>query len=400
MAVAVASRMKAPSLAALVLLTGIGPLATDAYLPGLPELRQSLGTSAAIAQLTLTAFIIGVALGQLLIGPISDGAGRRPVLLFSAVGFCVLSALCAVVSNGPLLVGLRALEGFAAGGGVAAGRAVVSDTSSGDEAARRYGTLASVTLLGPVLAPPLGSVILGFGSWRYVFAGLAVIGVAMVAIVLSTGESLPPSRRQGSSLRDTADRVRDLSTDWSYMRHVAVQCFATMGFFAYIGGSSFALESVYGIDQSRYAQVFTVNALAMVTTSVLFRSLVTRVGAARLRAAGLALAVLGASGVLVVALTGIPGLAAPWVMLSFVTAGMGLAIPGAQVLAQEAGRRSGGTASALFGGLLFLAGSLVTPLTGVLGYQTLTPMALLMFGFLLTAATLAALTARRSRRWP
>ena len=131
MAIAVASRTKAPSLAALVLLTGIGPLATDAYLPGLPELQRSLGTSAAIAQLTLTAFIIGAALGQLLVGPISDGAGRRPVLLFSAVGFCVLSALCAVVSNGPLLVVLRLLEGFAAGGGVAAGRAVVSDTSTG-----------------------------------------------------------------------------------------------------------------------------------------------------------------------------------------------------------------------------------------------------------------------------
>jgi DHA1 family bicyclomycin/chloramphenicol resistance-like MFS transporter len=176
------------------------------------------------------------------------------------------------------------------------------------------------------------------------------------------------------------------------MRHVAVQCLATMGFFSYIGGSAFTLETVYGIDQSRYALIFTVNALAMVTTSVVFRALVARVGAPVLRACGLALAVTGATGLLIVALLGpdrIGTLAAPWMLLSFVTGGMGLAIPGAQVLAQEAGRRSGGTASALFGGLLFLAGSLVTPLTGVLGYATLLPMALLMFGFLSAAALLA-----------
>src|SRR6201999_1376134 len=109
-------------------------------------------------------------------------------------------------------------------------------------------------------------------------------------------------------------RIKDLSSDWSYMRHVAIQCLATMGFFTYIGGSSFTLETVYGIDQSRYAEVFTVNALAMVATSVVFRSLVVRVGAAPLRACGLGLAVLGASGLVVVALTGIPALAAPWVL--------------------------------------------------------------------------------------
>jgi DHA1 family bicyclomycin/chloramphenicol resistance-like MFS transporter len=383
-----------PSLIALVLLTGVSPLATDAYLPGLPALQRSLDTSAASAQLTLTAFLIGIALGQLVTGPISDATGRRPVLLCSAASFLVFSALCAIAPTAPLLVLLRLLEGFAAGGLVAAGRAIVSDTSHGAEAARRYGTIGSVTLLGPVLAPPIGSVILSVGTWRVVFAALSVVGVAMVLTVLALSESLPAERRQGASFGATVSRVGDLTGDWSYMRHVAIQGFAQMGFFVYIGGSAFALETVYGISQSRYAEVFTVNAIAMVTTCILFRMLVVRVGAIRLRLVGVAMASTGAAALLVTALIGaraLPYLAAPWAAFALVTAGMGLCIPSGQVLAQEAGRRSGGTASALFGGLLFLAGSAVTPLTGVLGYHTLIPMALLMCTFFALSALMVVL---------
>jgi MFS transporter, DHA1 family, multidrug resistance protein len=390
-----------PSLAALILVTGISPLATDAYLPALPALQRSLSTSASMSQLTLTAFLVGLALGQLLIGPVSDATGRRPLLLWGSAAFAGVSLACAAAPNGPLLVGARLLEGLAAGGGVATGRAVVSDHFSGTEAAQRYGTLASVSLLAPVLAPPAGSLILAVGSWRTVFAVLAAVGLAMVAAVLArVPESLPRSQRQGGSLADTGRRVLDLLHDGPYMRHVVVQAFATMGFFTYIGGSSFALQTVYGIGEGRYALVFTVNAIAMVITSVGFRLLVARTGAARLRLTGLGLAGTAAAGLLVVALLGtgrVPWLAVPWGLLSLLTAGMGLMIPASTALAQEAGRRSGGTAAALSGGLIFLAGASVTPLTGVLGYGTLLPMGLLMTGFFaLSALALAALDPRRA----
>lgn len=389
--------VRPPSLAVLVLVTGISPLATDAYLPALPSLQRSLDTSAAIAQLSLTAFLIGLALGQLLVGPVSDATGRRPILLWGSVAFAVLSVVCAVAPSGELLVLARLLEGLAAGGGVAAGRAVVSDHFSGAAAAKRYGTLASVGLLAPVVAPPAGSVILAFGSWRTVFVVLGAVGALMVAgVLLRLPESLPAGARQGSSTKETGHRILDLLRDRAYMRHVVVQALATMGFFAYIGGSAFALETVYGISEARYALVFTVNALAMIATSVIFRQTVTSVGAPRLRVAGLAFAGTGAAGLLATALLGtgtVPWLAVPWVLLSFVTAGMGLIIPASTALAQEAGRRSGGTAAALSGGLGFLSGALVTPLTGVLGYDTLRPMALLMSGFF-AAAVLALLTTR------
>jgi MFS transporter, DHA1 family, multidrug resistance protein len=388
---------RAPSVIALILVTGISPLATDAYLPGLPALQRSLGTTPAIAQLTLTAFLVGLALGQIAIGPVSDGTGRRPVLLAGALAFTTLSVVCALAPSGPVLVVARLLQGFAGGGGVAAGRAVVTDHFRGSEAAKRYGTLASVTLLGPVLAPPVGSLILAAGSWRAVFAVLTAVGVVMIVVVLARiPESLPAAARQGSSLAATGRRTADLLRDRAYMRHVVVQCLATMGFFTYIGGSSFALETVYGISQQRYAAVFTVNAIAMVATSVVYRLLVARVGSARLRLTGLLLASTGSAGLLVVALAGPGPIAVPWALLTCVTAGMGLMIPASTSLAQEAGRRSGGTAAALSGGLVFLAGALVTPLTGVIGFSTLLPMGLLMAGFMI--ASLAVLVATRRRQ--
>jgi DHA1 family bicyclomycin/chloramphenicol resistance-like MFS transporter len=199
----------------------------------------------------------------------------------------------------------------------------------------------------------------------------------------------------------TGRRVPDLLRDRAYVPHVAVQALATMGFFTYIGGSSFALQTVYRLSQSRYALVFTVNAIAMAATSVVLRLSVARVGAARLRLIALCLAGAAACGLLSVALLGtdrVPRLAVPWALLSFLTAGMGLMIPASTSLAQEAGRRSGGTAAALSGGLVFLAGALVTPLTGNAPLQHPRPMALLMSGFFAASALALAAACRRQPR--
>ncbi|WP_426563759.1 multidrug effflux MFS transporter [Angustibacter sp. McL0619] len=374
-----------PSMFALVLVTGIGPLAVDTYVAGLPELQHSLNTSATIAQLSLTAFIIGVGLGQITLGPFSDGHGRRPLLVFGTVVFTAASIACALAPTGPTLVAFRLVQGLVAGCGIAVGRAVVSDHYEGDAAAARYGTLSAIVFLGPVVAPAIGGLILTVGSWRTIFAFLSLLGVVMVtAVVLLIPESLPPQRRQGHGVEHMLARMADLSRDWHFMRHVVVQCLATAGFFTYIGGSSFVLETTYGITQTAYALLFATNAAAMALSSLVFRMLVVRVGAARLRTAGVLTACLASAGLVVVAL-GDPGasspLALPWVLLCVVVASMGWSIPGTTALAQQAGRRSGGTAAALQGGLTFLVGALVTPLTGIVGYDSLLPMATLMLGF-------------------
>ena len=375
----------APALWALVLVTGVGPLATDMYVAGLPDLRRSLETTAAVAQLTLTAFIVGMAVGQLVVGPLSDSLGRRRLLLVCAALFAATSVACALAPTGPALVAVRLVQGVVAGGGVAVGRAVVSDRYVGAAAAARYGTLASIVFLGPVVAPAVGGLVLAVGTWRSVFGLLAVFGLAMVvAVVVALPESLPPERRHPAGLGKTLSRMADLTGYWPFLRHVVVQCLATAGFFTYIGGSSFVLETAYGIGQSTYAAVFATNATAMVLASAGFRLLVGRLGAARLRPVGLGASTTAAAALLALAVVdrdASVSFAVPWALLCVVVAGMGLCIPGTTALAQEAGRRAGGTASALQGGLTFLVGALVTPLTGIVGYDTLLPMAALMAGF-------------------
>ncbi len=383
-----------------MIVTGVGPLATDSYLAALPDLQRSLDTTAAVAQLTLTAFIIGMAAGQILFGPISDGLGRRRLLFGGAVVFTLTSALCAVAPTGPLLVSMRLLEGLAAGLGIAIGMAVVGDAYPPEEAARRYGTLAAIRFIGPVLAPAAGGLVLVVGSWRTIFAVLTAFGVLMIlAVWWGIPETLIEDDRHGGGLRATVARMVDLGGDWSFMRHVALQCLASAGFFTYIGGSSFVLEKVYGISEGGYSAVFAVNAGVMVATSTLFRVLVGRISPARLRLIGMSTSSLAAFGILGCALFerahgSPPPLAVIWVLLSVLVGGMGLTIPSATALGQEAGRRSRGTAAALQGGLSFAAGAAVTPLTGLLGYGTLLPMALLMSGFFALAMILLTVVQR------
>jgi DHA1 family bicyclomycin/chloramphenicol resistance-like MFS transporter len=236
----------------------------------------------------VTAFVVGLAVGQLVAGPVSDSTGRRWPVVGGAVAFAVLSLVCALAPGAGVLVAARLAQGLVAGAAVAVGRAVVADRYEGDAAARRYGTLAGITLIAPVLAPAVGGLLLGVGSWRTVFAFLTALGVAMTAAaLLGVPETLPREHRQASGLRSLGARTADLLTDRAFLSPVAVQCLATAGFFVYIGGSSFVLQSQLGIGPGLYSAVFATDAAAMVTASWVFRALVVRRGAVALRWAGL-----------------------------------------------------------------------------------------------------------------
>jgi DHA1 family bicyclomycin/chloramphenicol resistance-like MFS transporter len=307
--------------------------------------------------------------------------------------------VCATAVNAEILVTARVVHGLAAGAVAACGRAVVSDVYRGREMATRFGTLMSITQIGPVIAPQIGSATLSLGSWRLIFWGIGGLGLVMVAwIALGVPESLPADKRHGTDLISTGRRMLDLIRDWNFSQHVVIGCVATFAFFIYIGGSSFVLQTVYGISPSMFAIVFSADAAVMVVGMVGYRLAVTRYGSPRLRAIGVATAAAGSIALAAVAVAGpraVPGLAVPWVLLAIVTGSMGLIIPSTTTLAPQAGDRARGTASSLQGGLAFVAAAAATPLTGVFGYTSLLPMALLMaIGFAVAAVTLIVISGR------
>ncbi|GAB2580112.1 hypothetical protein GCM10009593_18470 [Microlunatus antarcticus] len=184
----------------LALVTGISPLATDMYIPGLPELAADLGTTPAVAQLTLTAFLVSFAVGQLLIGPLSDAVGRRRLVLLGTFAFVVASVLCAVSPTAPVLLAARVLQGLAGAAGSVAGRAMVTDVLAGVRRARVIAALSAINAVGPVVAPLIGGALLGVGTWRLTFWALAAVGLALaVSVLVSFPETLPAERRSAGS---------------------------------------------------------------------------------------------------------------------------------------------------------------------------------------------------------
>lgn len=390
---------RSPSLLALALVSGVSPFATDTYIATLPAVQDDLDTTASATQLTMTAFLVGFAAGQLVCGPVSDATGRRRMLVAFSTAFAVLSVVCAAAPNAALLVTARALQGFAGGCGLAVGRAVISDQHTGGDAAVRYGALASIMLLAPVVAPAIGGVILLVGDWRTIFLFLAGLGVVMTAAVLmGIPETLPFDARSSAGLAETVRRMTALLHQRPFLGAVLVQCLAIAGFFTYVGGSSFVLQQDLGLSESEFSLLFVSNAAAMAAVSVGFTTTVRRVGLIKWRAIGL-----GTSTAAAAALAGYAiavdevRLAPVWVLLAITVAGMGASIPACIAIAQELGRSVGGTASALQGGLSFAIGAAATPLTGLTGQTSAAGMSLLMACLFLCSA--AVLVATRAPAW-
>lgn len=390
---AVKVKSSEPSVVALVLVTGTSALSTDTYISALPKMQASLHTSSTVTQLTMTACIGGMAVGQLMSGPISDSRGRRKMVLGACLTFVIMSVLCALAPTGWLLVGERALQGLAGGACVAVGRAVVNDRYRGSQAAALFGTLSAVSLIAPVIAPAIGSGLLAVGDWRTVFWFLAAVGLLMVVgAAIGLPETLPVERRHPGGLIAFGQRTRSLLTDRHFLTPVLIQCLTTAGFFVYIGGSSFVLQDGLGLSQSGYATLFGVNALTMVTASVVFRASVLRYGAVVLRRWAVSIQTSAVSALFLIVLFAPdhrPALWLVWIALAGMTCGLGMYLPSNASIAQNAGRRFSGTASALGGGLPFLAGAATTPLTGALGSQTVLTMASCMVLPFLLAATAA-----------
>ncbi len=370
-----------PALLPLALVIGISPLATDMYIPGLPELAADLHTSAAVAQLSLTAFLVSFAVGQLFIGPLSDAVGRRRLLVGGTAAFVVASVLCALAPSATVLIVARLLQGLAGAAGAVAGRAMVTDVLEGVRRARVIAVLASINAVGPAVAPLLGGVLLHLGTCRLTFWVLSGVGLVLfVTAVVSFRETLPPERRSaGVGLAANGRRMVALLARPRFSLYLATSCLATIGFFAYIATSSFVFQEIYGYSVTRYTVVFATNAACMIVTTLLFGRLVGRVSEDRLLSVGLLVGTAASAGVLVCALASAPA-GAVWACLAVVTGAQGLIITGSTTRTQALGRQTPGTAAALAGGLAFGIGGLGTPLAGLLGGTAVAMGAVMLVG--------------------
>ncbi|WP_308159268.1 multidrug effflux MFS transporter [Curtobacterium sp. ISL-83] len=384
-----------PPIVPLALIVGVSPFATDMYIPALPAIARDLGTTAGAVQLSLTAFLVAFAIGQLLAGPVSDGIGRRPLLLLGTAVFALASVGCALAPDIVTLVIARVFQGLAGAAGAVAGRAMVSDVTEGPRMAKVFGTMAALNAIGPVVAPLAGGVVLTVGSWRLMFVVLALLGtVFSVTVLLRFRETLPRERRGGVGLGDNWDRIRTLMAIPRFRAYVLTGVLSTIGFFAYIATSSFVFQSEFGFSEGLYTLVFATNASMMIITTLLFRRVVGRFSEDTLLAAGLTVGATGAAGVLVSALCGW-GPVAVWCCLAVVTGAWGFVLPAAMTRTQHVGAAHPGTAAALQGGLTFGLGGLGTPLAGLLGGTALAMgavMAVLMTG----AAVVQVVATRRS----
>jgi DHA1 family bicyclomycin/chloramphenicol resistance-like MFS transporter len=378
-------------------LSAFAPLSIDMYLPAFPNISADLRAGPSAVQLTLTSCLIGLALGQLVAGPLSDTLGRRRPLLVGLVVYTVLSAACVAVPSVYVLVGLRFFQGLGGSAGLVIAAAAVRDRYAGVAMARFLSTLTLVTGLAPILAPVIGGQLLRLVSWRGIFVVLTAIGaILLVACYFWFDESLPPERRHAGGIGTTLRSFGRLLADRSFTGYALAGGLGFAAMFAYISGSSFVLQDIYRLSPQQFGFVFGGNALGLVIVAQANRWLVDRFPPRRVLACGLGTSLVGGV-LLLVAVLGHWGLPAILVGLFCVVASIGVITPNARALAMAGYPDVAGTASALLGVLLFAIGGLVAPLVGVAGTTTALPMAVVIAVLAAAALLLFAAATRPAK---
>ncbi|WP_233517714.1 multidrug effflux MFS transporter [Geodermatophilus marinus] len=384
-----------PRRAVLALVLGAfvatGALTIDMYLPALPTIAADLRTSSAMVQLTLTGTLAGLALGQLVIGPLSDALGRRRPLLAGTALHVVASLLVLVAPDIVTLGVLRVLQGVGSAAGSVIAMAIVRDLFQGRAAATMLSRLFLVLGAAPVLAPTLGGELLRVTSWRGVFVALSLYGLLLLVLgALAVPETLPPSRRATAGLAGTLRTYRGLLRDRVYVGLVLVASLTMAGLFTYVSGSSFVYQGQFGLDEQQFGLLFGAGAFFLIGATQLNPVLLRRWSPARILTAAVPAGAGSALVMLVLATTGTGGLPGVVVPLWGVLAATGLALPNAPALALAAHGEAAGAAAALLGAAQFSVGAAISPLVGVLGNDATAMAGVIVTGLLLAIAVLGA----------
>lgn len=359
-------------------LSAFGPLSIDMYLPALPSLAKDLHTSASLTQLSLTACLLGLSFGQLLAGSQSDVRGRRFPLLVGLAGYTVSSLLCAESSSIWSLIFLRFIQGFMGSAGIVISRAIVRDLYSGSEMMKFTAVLMLVNGAGPILAPIIGGQLLKITSWQGVFFVLTGVGLLMVLAVISgLPETLPRNRRSQAGLANTLGTYGVLLKDPVFMSYALPSGLVSASMFAYISGSPFVIQDIFGASPQAFSIIFAINGLGIIIAGQITGKLAGRVNGNALFLSGLVIPSLG--GILLLTMILIrAGLFAILPPLFLVVSSVGIVGTAGSALAMENYGHSAGSASALLGLLSLITGALVAPLVGLGGNNTAIPMGIII----------------------
>lgn len=347
----------------LGMLTAIGPICTDLYLPALPDITRQMDTTNTLTQLSLTASLIGLGLGQLFFGPLSDRMGRKRPLLLSLLLFIVSSVLCASTQAINGLIFWRFVQGIAGAGGSVLSRAIARDRYQGTQLTQFFALLMTITGIAPIVSPILGGYITSLLHWRALFWTMAIIGVVLVLCATLLLTETLQERSHSESLLITSLIVlknRQFST------FCFIQAFMLAGLFSYIGSSSFVLQNEYGLTPIQFSLVFGINGVGMILSALIFARLARHISGVTLLKNGLALAVLLALMTAVFAWLNMAVLALVGLFFT-VAVNSGISTIAGSAAMNSVDARHSGTASALLGMLMFVFGGIATPLSGLGG---------------------------------
>ncbi|MGJ6981287.1 multidrug effflux MFS transporter [Aestuariimicrobium soli] len=355
-------------IAAVVLLGAVGPLATDMYVPAFPHVAADLVTSTGSVQLTLTTFFLGMGLGQLVGGPVSDQIGRKRPLLVGTLVTLAASIICAIAPSIGVMLVARFFQGLGAGWAMVIGRAVIVDLAHGGQLVRVMNVLMGVGALAPMIAPLIGAVILRWSVWRTAFWVIAAMAVVMlVASLLVIPESLPSEKRHGGGLQAFVRNSRVVLSNRRFVGYMLTNAATGFALFAYVASSPILIQVRNGLSPMTYSVDFAFNAGGMMVATLIAARLAGKVATRKVMFTGQSLAFVGAILLLVSAIW----FDAHWslVMPSFflLMAGQGLIGPNGGALASAEVPEYAGTASAVLGLTMSLSFAVSPPIVALFG---------------------------------
>lgn len=387
---------------ALILATfsALGPFTVDMYLASLPQIGEFFETGASAVQASLTTSLLGLGLGQLIMGPLSDIYGRRRPLLTSMVLYILSSVGCAFAPSIQWFIVLRFIQGAAASAGLVISRAIVRDRFSGVEMTKFISLLTMISNVAPLVSPTAGSIVVSYSSWVGVFIFLGGLGIALAGITTWwVKESLPIQQRVPSSFRTLIKNYNTLFRDRSFMGYALVNGILFAGVFAYVAGTPFIYQNIYGVSPQMFSILFALNGLAIIMGSQFVKLLASRVPERRLFLIGIIIAFISAAAILLVVLSHAP-LSAIFISIFLFAFSIGIIGPVSFTLAMESQGHIAGSASAVLGTFQFALGALTSPLVGIAGENSALPFGVVIFSTSLLSVTAYIVLIKRIKRLP